>query len=156
MASSILTIASPATKNVASANSILRPAAYWVGTGLVAFFIGSGGLAYALQVPDVVQGAVALGFPVHFIVLLGIWKVLGSTAILVPGFPMIKEWAYAGIMFDVTGAASASIATGGEWWHVAAALSIAVLVAASWALRPESRRLSGARSAMLRIRTSHA
>ncbi len=47
-------------------------------------------------------------------------------------------------MFDLTGAASASVATGGEWWHVAAPLSIAVLVAASWTLRPESRRLTGA------------
>ena len=70
--------------------------AYWVCTGLVVFFIGSGGLAYALQVPDVVQGVVALGFPLHFIVLLGVWKVLGAIAILVPGLPLIKEWAYAG------------------------------------------------------------
>src|SRR5256885_16755739 len=82
----------------------VKRVAYWVCTGLVVFFIGSGGLAYAMQVPDVVQGVVALGFPVHFIVLLGVWKVLGSIAILVPGFPLIKEWAYAGIMFDLTGA----------------------------------------------------
>jgi len=122
----------------------MKKVAYWVCTGLVGFFIGSGGLAYTMQVPDVVQGVVALGFPVHFVVLLGVWKVLGAIAILVPGFPLIKEWAYAGIMFDLTGAASASIATGGEWWHVAAPLSIALVVAASWALRPESRRLAGA------------
>jgi hypothetical protein len=122
----------------------IKTVAYWVCTGLVVFFIGSGGLAYAMQVPDVVQGVVALGFPVHFVVLLGVWKVLGSITILVPGFPLIKEWAYAGIMFDLTGAASASVASGGEWWHVAAPLSIAMLVAASWALRPDSRRLSGA------------
>src|SRR4051794_13294731 len=117
--------------------------AYWVCTGLVVFFVGSGGLAYALQVPDVVAGVVALGFPVHFVVLLGIWKVLGSAAILVPGFPLIKEWAYAGIVFDLTGAAAATIATGSEWWHAAAPLSIAALAAASWALRPASRRLPG-------------
>lgn len=122
----------------------MKRVAYWVCTGLVVFFIGSGGVAYAMQVPDVVQGVVALGFPAHFVVLLGVWKVLGSIAIVVPGFPLIKEWAYAGIMFDLTGAASASLATGGEWWHAAAPLSIAVLVAVSWALRPESRRLPGA------------
>lgn len=122
----------------------MQRAAYWVCTGLVVFFIGSGGLAYAMQVPEVVQGVVALGFPVHFVALLGVWKVLGSIAILVPGFRLIKEWAYAGIMIDLTGAAYTSIATGGKWWHVAAPLSIAVLVAASWALRPESRRLPGA------------
>ena len=132
----------------------MKSVAYWVCTGLVVFFIGSGGLAYAMQVPDVVQGVVALGFPVHFIVLLGVWKVLGSIAILVPGFPLLKEWAYAGIMFDLTGAASASIATGGEWWHVAAPLSIAVLVAASWALRSESRRLRGATLRGLELRPS--
>lgn len=122
----------------------MKRVAYWVCTGLVVFFIGSGGLAYAMKVPEVVQGVVALGFPVHFVVLLGVWKVLGSIAILVPGFRLIKEWAYAGIMIDLTGAAYTAIATGGEWWHVAAPLSIAVLVASSWALRPESRRLPGA------------
>lgn len=67
------------------------------------------------------------------------------------GLPLIKEWAYAGIMFELTGAASASIATGGEWWHVAAPLSIAVLVAASRALRPKSRRLPGATIRGLRL-----
>ena len=134
MATSVQSIIYPARAGV-SAKSV----AYWACTGLVAFFIGSGGLAYALQVPGVVQGAAALGFPVHFIVLLGFWKVLGSIAILVPGLPRVKEWAYAGISFDLTGAASAAIATGGEWWHAAAPLSIAVLLAASWALRPESR-----------------
>jgi FtsH-binding integral membrane protein len=151
MASGIQAVIYP-VKDVERANTTMKRVAYWVCTGLVVFFIGSGGLAYATQVPDVVQGAVALGFPVHFIVLLGVWKVLGSIAILVPGFPLIKEWAYAGILFDLTGAASASIAIGGEWWHVTAPLSIAVLVAASWALRPESRRLQCATSAMLGMR----
>ena len=122
----------------------MKRVAYWVCTGLIVFFIGSGGLAYAMRVPDVVKGVVALGFPVYFIVLLGVWKVLGSIAILVPGFPLIKEWAYAGIMIDLTGAAVASLATGYAWWHAAAPLVIAGLVVASWALRPESRRLPGA------------
>jgi hypothetical protein len=133
----------------------VKSVAYWVCTGLVAFFIGSGGLAYAMQVPDVVQGVVALGFPVHFVVLLGVWKVLGSIAILVPGFPLVKEWAYAGIMIELTGAASTSIASGGEWWHAAAPLSIAVLVAASWAMRSESRRLPGTTALGLGMRPSH-
>lgn len=133
----------------------MKRVAYWVCTGLVAFFIGPGGLAYALRVPDVVQGVVALGFPVHFIVLLGVWKVLGSVVILLPGFPLIKEWAYAGIMIDLTGAAYTSIATGGEWWHAAAPLAIAGLLAASWALRPESRRLPGATIlGLFRLRSS--
>jgi hypothetical protein len=132
----------------------VKSLAYWVCTGLVVFFIGSGGLAYAMNVPDVVQGVVALGFPVHFVVLLGVWKVLGSVAILVPGYPLLKEWAYAGIMFELTGAASTSVATGGEWWHVAAPLSIAVLLASSWALRPRSRVLPGAEIPALGMRPS--
>jgi hypothetical protein len=132
----------------------MKRVAYWVCTGLVVFFIGSGGLAYVMRVPDVVAGVVALGFPVYFIVLLGVWKVLGSIAILVPGFPLIKEWAYAGIMIDLTGAAVASLATGGAWWHAVAPLAIAVLVVASWALRPDSRRLPGATIRGLGIRPS--
>ena len=132
----------------------MKRVAYWVSTGLVVFFIGSGGLAYVMRVPDVVAGVVALGFPVYFIVLLGVWKVLGSIAILVPRFPLIKEWAYAGIMIDLTGAAVASMATGGAWWHAAAPLLIAVLVVASWALRPESRRLPGATIRGLGMRPS--
>ena len=132
----------------------MKTVAYWVSTGLVVFFIGSGGIAYAIQAPDVVQGVVALGFPVHFVVLLGVWKVLGSIAIAVPGFSLLKEWAYAGIMFDLTGAASASLATGGDWWHIAAPLTIALLVVLSWALRPQGRRLPGATTRGLRMQPS--
>ena len=132
----------------------MKRVAYWVCTGLVAFFIGSGGLAYLMRVPDVVAGVVALGFPVYFIVLLGFWKVVGSIAILVPRLTLVKEWAYAGIMIDLTGAAVASLATGYAWWHAAAPLMIAVLVVASWALRPESRRLPGATIRGLGIRPS--
>ena len=153
MASSMQTVAHPVT-DVESTRATIKSVAYWVCTGLVVFFIGSGGLAYALQVPDVVQGVVALGFPVYFVVLLGIWKVLGSVAILVPGLRLIKEWAYAGIAFELTGAAAASVATGADWWHVAAPLSIVVLLAVSWALRPESRRLPGATLPSLGMRPS--
>jgi hypothetical protein len=107
----------------------------------VAFLVGTGGLAYALQVPDVVQGVVELGFPVYFVVMLGVWKVLGSVAILLPRTPLLKEWAYAGIVFELLGAATASFATRAELWHVAAPLSIALLLGVSWTLRPASRRL---------------
>ena len=121
--------------------------AYWICTSLTAFFFVSGGLAYAMGVPDVVDGVTQLGFPVYFVRMLGVWKVLGGLAILVPGFPRLKEWAYAGIFFDLTGASIASAAMGGsigaEWWHVWAPLFVAAIMAASWALRPASRRLAG-------------
>ncbi len=70
-----------------------------------------------------------------------VWKVLGGIAILFPGFARVKEWAYAGMFFDLTGAAIASGASGNAWWHIVAPLAVAVVLAASWALRPQSRTL---------------
>ena len=119
----------------------MRTVAYWICTGLVVFLIGSGGLAYLTSLPSAVEGVIALGFPVHFIFLLGVWKVLGAIAIAVPGLALVKEWAYFGIMLDLTGAAYSSLATGADWWHAVAPLSIGVLVALSWLLRPDDRRL---------------
>jgi len=120
---------------------------YWICTALTAFFFVSGGLAYALAVPDVAEGVMQLGFPLYFVRLLGVWKVLGGLAILMPGFPRLKEWAYAGIMFDLTAAAVASAtmgaSIGAEWWHVFAPLMVAAIMVGSWALRPRSRRLPG-------------
>ena len=87
---------------------------YWTTTVLIAFFIGSGGVAQLARVPDTVDGFVhILGYPLYFVTILGVWKVLGAIAILVPRFPRLKEWAYAGIFFDLTGAAASSAAVGG-------------------------------------------
>src|SRR5690349_15516963 len=86
--------------------------AYWICTVLTTFFLASGGLAYALAVPDVVDGVIQLGFPLYFIQLLGVWKVVGGLMILAPGFPRLKEWAYAGIFIDLTGASVASAVMG--------------------------------------------
>lgn len=77
------------------------------------------------------------------------WKILGACAILAPGLPRLKEWAYAGMFFDLTGAAVAHAIVGdsdawmGNAGHVIAPLVIVTLVVVSWALRPESRTLSG-------------
>ena len=85
-----------------------------------------------------------LGYPMYFFAIIGSWKVLGAIAILVPRFPRLKEWAYAGIFFDVTGAAASCVAVGvyGAYaFHVIAPLLIAGLTVASWALRPPSRTI---------------
>lgn len=118
-----------------------KSVAYWVCTGVTAFVFVSGGAVYVMRVPEAVQGVMNLGFPLHFIVFLGICKLLGGLVVLLPGFPLVKEWAYAGMIFDLVGAAVASAATGIEVRHVWVPLLIAVIVVASWALRPESRRL---------------
>jgi hypothetical protein len=84
-----------------------------------------------------------LGYPTYFFAILGFWKVLGAVAILVPRFPRLKEWAYAGIFFDLTGAAASCAAVGGYGayaFHVIAPLILTGFTVASWALRPESRK----------------
>ena len=118
---------------------------YWTTTVLIAFFIGTGGVAQIWQYHANPHGVVPLlGYPLYFFAILGVWKVLGAIAILVPRFPRLKEWAYAGIIFDLTGAV-ASIAAVGEYgayaFHILAPLIIAGVAVASWALRPASRRI---------------
>ena len=116
-----------------------KPIAYWTATVLVAFSM-SGGIAQLARVPGVVDGFVrVLGYPPYFVTILGFWKVSGAIAILVPRFPRLKEWAYAGIFFDLTGAAASSAAVGGSAFHILAPLIFAALAVASWALRPQSR-----------------
>jgi hypothetical protein len=114
---------------------------YWTCTVIIALTIGGGGVAMALRVPQNVQGMEALGYPLHFIVELGIWKVLGALTLLAPGLKLVKEWAYAGIFFDLVGAAVTAAANGSEAFHVIAPLILIGILVASWALRPESRRL---------------
>jgi len=118
--------------------------AYWITTILIAFFIGSGGGAQMWQYHANPHGVVpVLGYPLYFFAILGFWKVLGAIAILVPRFPRLKEWAYAGIFFDLTGAAASWAAVGGpgEAFHILAPLIIAGFTVASWALRPPSRTI---------------
>lgn len=118
---------------------------YWTTTVLVAFPIGSGGVAQLAHVQGTVDGFVRiLHYPPYFVTILGFWKLLGAIAILVPGFPRLKEWAYAGIFFDLTGAAASCAAVGGYGaygFHIIAPLLLAVIAVASWGLRPESRRI---------------
>jgi uncharacterized membrane protein YphA (DoxX/SURF4 family) len=119
--------------------------AYWTTTGLIAFFIGGGGVAQLAQFQGNPHGVVpVLGYPMYFFAILGFWKVLGAIAILVPRFPRLKEWAYAGIFFDLTGAAASCASVGGYGayaFHVIAPLILTVFTVASWALRPESRTI---------------
>ena len=87
---------------------------------------------------------VLLGYPVYFIMIIGYWKVLGGIALLVPRLPRLKEWAYAGIFFNMTGAA-VSHAVSGDYgiyaFHLIVTLFLAIVTLASWALRPQSRTL---------------
>jgi uncharacterized membrane protein YphA (DoxX/SURF4 family) len=129
----------------ARTNSKARTIVYWTTTILVAMPIGSGGLGQVAQYLVNPHGVVpVLGYPMYFFAILGVWKVLGAIAILVPRFPRLKEWAYAGIFFDLTGAAASCAAVGGYGaygFHIIAPLIIAGFTLASWALRPPSRTI---------------
>ena len=120
-----------------------RSIAYWTTTGLIAFFIGSGGLGQLAQYHAAPHAVVpVLMYPMYFFAILGVWKFFGAVAILVPGYPRLKEWAYAGIFFDLTGAAASCVAVGeyGAYgFHVLAPLILAGVMVVSWALRPASR-----------------
>ena len=122
-----------------------KSVAYWTTTILVALPIGSGGVAQMAQFHANPHGVVpVLGYPTYFFAILGFWKLLGAIAVLVPRFPRLKEWAYAGIFFDLTGAAASCAAVGGYGaygFHVIAPLIITVFAVASWALRPPSRTI---------------
>ncbi len=118
---------------------------YWIATILLAGPIGSGGVGQIWQFQANPHGVVpVLGYPMYFFAILGTWKVLGTIAILVPRYPRLKEWAYAGIFFDLTGAAASCAAVGGYGvydFHVIAPLIMTGFAVASWALRPTSRTI---------------
>ena len=73
---------------------------YWIFTALLAIGMLQSGIFAVLKTKQWVDLVTALGYPVYFLYILGIWKILGVIAILVPGFKLLKEWAYAGFLFD--------------------------------------------------------
>lgn len=114
---------------------------YWIITALLSFCIFFGGLAQALQLKQVVQGFKPLGYPTYFISIIGIWKMLGVVAILVPKFPLLKEWAYAGIFFTMTGAVISHIASDDIRVQIISPVVLAVFCVLSWYLRPADRKI---------------
>ena len=119
-----------------------RAVGYWVCTVLIALSFLSGGIGHLMRAPQVIEGiSKHLGYPVYFVIILGVWKVLSGIAVLIPRFPLLKEWAYAGMIFDLTGASASQLAVGDDLRHIVMPLVIAGGVVASWALRPEGRKL---------------
>lgn len=120
----------------------MKPATvvYWSATALLVLAFVGGGVADLLHGPAVIEAMKTLGYPAYLATLLGVWKLLGALALLVPGFGRIKEWAYAGMFFDLTGAAFSHAAVGDEASKIVTPLVLTALVVASWALRPASRK----------------
>jgi hypothetical protein len=132
----------------ASKSANARAIVYWTSTILIAASFLSGGIANVMHAEQAVAGMIRLGYPLHFMNILGVWKILGACAILAPRLPRLKEWAYAGMIFDLTGAAVAHAsvrdadATMGSTGHILAPLGLALLVVVSWALRPQARTVA--------------
>jgi uncharacterized membrane protein YphA (DoxX/SURF4 family) len=120
----------------------IKTIAYWVTTifGPASFVIG--GVLHLTHAESAVTVINHLGYPVYFLTILGVWKLLGAIAIVVPRFPRLKEWAYAGFFFDLTGAAASRAFVHDGVGEIVAPLVFLVLVMASWALRPPSRKLA--------------
>ena len=114
---------------------------YWVTTVLLALVLLSGGVFDIAQPKQVAEIFTHLGYPLYFGVLLGVWKVLGGIAILAPKLPRLKEWAYAGALFDLSGAVVSHIACGDSIRDIVTPAVLVALAIASWALRPPTRRL---------------
>lgn len=117
---------------------------YWTATALVEFELVLGGIWDVLRVPHVREVIQRLGYPEYFLIILGVWKLLGSIALVVPRFPRLKEWTYAGIIFNFTGAIASHLAA--RYIEVGALIYLSGMTAVtlvSWALRPPSRRISG-------------
>lgn len=119
----------------------VRTAGYWIATLLTALLFTVPGIGLLSHVPHFTEDMAHLGYPLYFLTFLGVWKVLGAITILLPGFPRLKEWAYAGMMFDICGAVVSRAVSGGDPIMVIVPSVIGGLVLISWALRPESRRL---------------
>ena len=116
--------------------------AYWAVTVLFCAVLAFSGFAHFGHMEMMVESMTALGYPTYFMTIIGFAKLLGVVALLAPGYPLIKEWAYAGFCFNLVGAVSTHLFVSdplGEWLPP---LMLLVLGAASYWLRPSDRRIA--------------
>jgi len=119
-----------------------RAMGYWATTGLFSLAMTGSGLGDVVQAAPMVEAVhEQMGYPTYFLHILGVWKLLGVVALLARGSPRLKEWAYAGFVFALTGAA-ASHAAIGDVPGMVPALVLTAIAGGSWALRPADRRLA--------------
>jgi len=121
---------------------------YWMVTVLIALETLVGGVtdlihgrSILVAGPPVADVVTHLGYPLYFVRIIGFWKVLGGIVLLVPGYPRLKEWAYAGIFFELSGAAASWLAYEHNVGEAVVPMVLALLALVSWALRPQDRLL---------------
>jgi hypothetical protein len=120
---------------------------YWISSLWLSLGMVATGMVQLLKVqsdgalsPPGVYGIIHLGYPVYFLSMLGVWKILGAVAILVPKFPLLKEWAYAGFFFIMSGAIYSHIAVGDPARELFPSLLLLILTIVSWYFRPPGRK----------------
>jgi hypothetical protein len=117
---------------------------YWIATIWLALGMLSTGIAQLLTAKSGQGGAdmiTHLGYPVYLLTLLGIWKILGAITVLIPKFVLLKEWAYAGFFFAMSGGVFSHIASGYPVNKIFPALLLVILTVASWYFRPANRKI---------------
>lgn len=115
---------------------------YWIATAWLSLGMASSGIFQIIQQKESVEYMTRLGFPNYFLIIIGVWKILGVIAVLAPKFPLIKEWAYAGFFFLMTGAVFTHLAVGDGATEFFGPSLLLGLTITSWYFRPEDRRLS--------------
>lgn len=117
---------------------------YWVATLWLGLGMASTGVVQLLKTKDGAGGLESvthLGYPVYFLTLMGVWKILGVVAVLMPRSPLLKEWAYAGFFFAMSGAIYSHIACGNAIKEILPALLLLILTIVSWYFRPIDRKV---------------
>jgi len=125
----------------AGRGALVRSVVYWLLTLVITFELAAGALWDLLRIEYVRVVLAHLGYPIYLLTILGVWRIPGALVLLLPRFPRLKEWAYAGAFFNYTGAAASHFLAGdgaGQW---VGPLVLSALTLVSWAMRPASRRL---------------
>jgi uncharacterized membrane protein YphA (DoxX/SURF4 family) len=114
---------------------------YWIATIWLALGLISTGIVQLLKIESETAFILQLGYPAYLLTLIGLWKILGAIAVLIPKTALIKEWAYAGIFFNMTGAIFSHIAADSAK-EIFPSLLIVTLAALSWYFRPSDRKIN--------------
>ncbi len=129
-------------------NTRTKTILYWVSTLWLCLGMVSTGIVQLLHQeakgaisPPGTEGMAHLGFPMYMLTILGIWKLLGAAAVLLPRTALLKEWAYAGFFFCMSGALAAHAFVGDAFVEFLPSLLLLLLCLVSWWLRPQTKRL---------------
>ena len=115
---------------------------YWIATLWMALGMLSTGIVQIIKLKEEVGKMMSLGYPLYFLTIIGVWKVLAVIAVLVPKFPLLKEWAYAGCFFVMSGAVLSHFAIGDDAKDFFGPILLLVLTIVSWYFRPADRKLN--------------